>query len=263
VSAINELSSLIQAEIRQFVFPLNVYAELLRLETGTVDYLHYGLFASANEPVHAAQTRSTEWVFGHLPKPPARVLEVGIGLGTTLDRLIRTGFDAQGITPDAGQARIARARNPRAVVTEGTFESFRSSESFDLLLFQESSQYIDSRHLWEQADALLTKSAEVMVLDEFRLHGDGGLHSLARFIAEAERSGFLLYQESDHTAAAAHTVDYLLDAVSRHEAALLSFPGVSREQLAQLQASNRYYQQAYATGDYAYRFLAFRRAGKP
>src|SRR3954471_14841977 len=91
---------------RGMPFPLNVYAHMLYLEWGKVDYLHYGLFDPGHIDLGAAQAQSSRLVFERLPPAPARILDVGIGLGTTLAALVELGHDATGITPDIQQARV-------------------------------------------------------------------------------------------------------------------------------------------------------------
>src|SRR5207302_9727632 len=73
-----------QIPYRDFYYPLNVLLHLLTLEEGRVDYLHYGLFEDTGEPIRAAQERSTELLLSRLPALPGRLLDVGVGLGTTL-----------------------------------------------------------------------------------------------------------------------------------------------------------------------------------
>src|SRR3712207_460187 len=114
---------------------------ILTLEEGGVSALHYGLFEHADEPISVAQERSTELLLSRLPSPPAALLEVGTGLGKTLARLARMGYDAEGITPDEKQI----AMSPIGLRLHHTaFESFETSRTYDAILFQESSQYIDS-----------------------------------------------------------------------------------------------------------------------
>lgn len=250
---------LVTTEIRKFEFPLNVYAEVLRLHTGRVDYLHYGLFESATEDVLTAQERSNRWLFNHLPKSSCSVLEIGIGLGATLNRLHQMGFTVHGITPDQAQARIAKARNPTVTLTTCTFESFANPTRYDILLFQESSQYIASPILWQQTDALLTASGKVLILDEFKKQGDGGLQARETFLAEAASRGFHLTEEVDFSRQAAFTVEFLLNTVSQHQAQLLALPGVDQAMLNGLEASLRTYQKNYANGSYGYFWMAFAR----
>jgi cyclopropane fatty-acyl-phospholipid synthase-like methyltransferase len=95
---------------RDFYYPLNVFMHILTHEEGGVDYLHYALFENEQERIGAAQEHSTELLLSRLPPPPSRILEVGIGLGTTLLRLTRLGYDAEGITPDEKQIAMVRER---------------------------------------------------------------------------------------------------------------------------------------------------------
>ena len=88
---------------REFSFPLNVYGALLEWTQGRLDHLHYGLFDRADEPVIQAQERASERLWAQMP-PPCRVLEVGIGVGTTLQRLRERGYDPLGVTPEPAQA---------------------------------------------------------------------------------------------------------------------------------------------------------------
>lgn len=88
-----------------------------------------------------------------LPKPPARILEVGTGLGTTLARLTRAGYDATGITPDEKQIAVVRSRYGDTVrVEQIAFESL-ASRPFDVVVFQESSQYQAARIVRESRAA--------------------------------------------------------------------------------------------------------------
>src|SRR3990167_3985579 len=88
---------------RDLTFPLNVYAHALLLQEGKATYLHYGLFQNDKTSLQAAQQFSTDLLMARLSPPPCRILEVGVGLGTTCSLLNRRGYDVHGITPDAQQ----------------------------------------------------------------------------------------------------------------------------------------------------------------
>jgi SAM-dependent methyltransferase len=253
---------------RDFTFPLNVFMHILTHEEGDVHSLHYALFDRDDEPIAAAQERSTELLFSRLPPPPARVLEAGIGLGTTLARLTRAGYDAVGITPDAQQVAMVRARfgdSVRALCA--AFETFADPaaamvstdrEPFDVIVFQESSQYIESNALFANARRLAPR---VVVLDEFALRpatdAAAPLHSLAGFLAAAEQHGFRKTEELDLTAQAAPTIDYFTQRFPRYAAALASDLGVTAEQLQHLVDNGVVYRERYRNGGYGYRLLQF------
>ncbi|WP_374354665.1 cyclopropane-fatty-acyl-phospholipid synthase family protein [Chitinimonas sp.] len=254
------LDQLIRQQIPALPFPLNAYAELLRLEVGEVRYLHYGLFASADEPAAEAQERSTRLLLEALGEQPQRILEVGIGLGTTLQRLHELGHQIHGLTPDPAQIVIARERCPAVTLHHSRFEDFSESLRFDTIVFQESCQYVEMNALWRKAASLLEPGGRVLILDEFSTGGPASLPALAHFGEAALRHGFVRDSQLDLSESAAHTLRFLLAAVDRHQAALLQLPGVTPQHLADLQASNRGYQARYAAGEYAYLRLVYRKA---
>ena len=222
---------------------------ILTHEEGGVRYLHYGLFERADESIDAAQERSTELLLSRLPPPPARLLDVGVGLGTTLEHLTALGYDAEGITPDEKQAAMARAP-----VTIASFESFDGGP-YDVLLFQESSQYIDSEALFARARALAPR---VLVLDEFAaqlLHEEAALRPLDGFLRAAAANGFRVVEDLDLSAKAAPTVDYFRARLPRYRPALVADLGLTQQQLDDLMAGGERYSNRYHSGAYVYRLL--------
>lgn len=235
---------------RDFYYPLNVFMHVLTLEQGSVSYLHYGLFADANESLTSAQERSTSLLLARLPQPPARLLDVGTGLGTTLARLTSLGYDVLGITPDEKQiALLDPSLNARCIAFENL-----SSERFDTVIFQESSQYIDSKALFAKAAELTN---HVIVLDEFTIANEGTLHRLDEFLAAAADNGFTKSEEIDLTKQAAPTITRVSSLIDKHRDALESDLGITDEQIAQLVDSGMRYAESYRIGTYGYRLLQF------
>jgi len=255
--------------VAQFAFPLNVYARMLELEQGRVDYLHYGLFERRDEPVSQAQERATRLLWSVLPAP-CRVLEVGIGLGTTLRSLAAAGYEVFGITPDAAQVAEVRARLGDGVaLARTTLEDLGAPECpWDLMVLQESAQYIDPLSLFEAADRLLSpRSATIVVMDEFALRrrqaSDTGLHDLDAFLALARRMGWQLSEAHDVSAAASGTVHAIGRLVQQHRQALLRQLDVAASQLDELVAAARRYQALYDQGVYGYRLMRLDRKVRP
>jgi SAM-dependent methyltransferase len=240
---------------RDFYYPLNVFMHVLTLEEGGVEHLHYGLFEHDGESISMAQERSTSLLLSRLPPPPARILEAGIGLGTTLARLVRLGYDAFGITPDAQQIDLARARHGDALpVACVKFEEMNGA--YDTIVFQESSQYIDYEELFAKAAEL---APHVVVLDEFALGDEGVLHRLDAFLDAAARHGFDVVERVDLSAQAPPTIDYFIARLPRYRSALIDDLGLSPAQLDELIASGTSYAEAYRRGVYGYLLLQFRR----
>ncbi len=253
----------------QLSFPLNVYAAMLVWSEGRVDYLHYGLFNSVDEPIWQAQERASQRLWAQMP-PPCSVLEVGIGLGHTLARLGQRGYQAMGITPEAAQAAYAQAeQGGNLSISISMLEDFAPpGPRFDLMLLQESAQYIQPLALFEAADRLLnSERATLLVMDEFALtrasDADFGLHLLPHFKALAQRFGWQLAHEEDVTAAALLTLDVLQTLTQRYASRLRQELGLGDAELAGLDASNARYAHNYKTGVTGYRVLRFERQTAP
>jgi cyclopropane fatty-acyl-phospholipid synthase-like methyltransferase len=239
---------------RDFYYPLNVLLHVLTLEEGDVRHLHYGLFEGPVEGIGAAQERASARILGQLPPPPARVLDVGSGLGSNLSSLVGMGYDVTGITPDAHQIAAIRSRYGDLPLRCERFEDV--TDTFDVALFHESSQYIASEALFAKAEEI---APGVLVLDEFAMKPVEGLHRYDEFVAAAERHRFAKVIDEDVSAMAAPTIDYFNVRLPRFRQRLIDDLGVSSVQIDELIASGERYRDRYRNGDYGYRFLRFAR----
>jgi SAM-dependent methyltransferase len=244
---------------RDFYYPLNVFMHILTHEEGDVDYLHYGVFDDPADSIGAAQERATELLLARLPPSPAVLLEVGIGLGTTLALLARAGYDVEGITPDEKQIAVARERHPaQSGVHCASFETFAATRHYDAVFFQESSQYIDSDVLFRRCAEL---TGQVIVADEFALvpiETPGALHRLDHFLEAAARHGFNVLEQLDLSARAAPTIDYFLERLPRFRESLVDELGLDDKAVDELIASGRKYRAQYDSGVYSYRLFDLR-----
>ncbi len=244
---------------KEFYYPLNVFMHILTAEEGGVRYLHYGLFEDPNESIGTAQDRSTELLFSRLPDPPASILEVGIGLATTLKKLTERGYDVEGITPDEKQIAMVRARYGGSVRAHcAAFETFHTQRRYDLIVFQESSQYIQSDTLFAKATTL---SDSILVLDEFAMKplDAPGLHQLDDFLTAAARHNYELYENVDLSSKAAPTMQYFATRIPQYRDRLVEDLGLTHAQLDALADSGARYRELYADGVYTYRLLRLAR----
>jgi len=237
---------------------------ILTQEGGDVAALHYGFFEHEHEPLGDAQERATSMLLERLPIPPARILDAGCGLGTTLAKLLARGYDAIGINPDAKQ--IAMAQVP---IVCARFEDLEPS-TFDAIVFQESSQYIDANALFAKAREM---TSHVIVFDEFAMHvapppsaeraaGGGGatlLHSYDAFVEAARTNGFAIAEDLDVSQRATPSIDYFQPRFERYRKSLIADLGVTNEQIDALIQSGVENRARYASGAYTYRVMQFRR----
>ena len=257
------------ASFRDVPFPLNVYACAIFLEEGTVDYLHFGLFRDEQLSFRSAQQYSTDFILSRLPPPPCRILEVGVGLGTTFSLLTGRGYKVHGITPDPRQVDKARERAgvDAALYCLGLEDYRCEPDSYEVLLFQESAQYVDPLLILGKAQESLVPSGNLLILDEFALRrdqaGEEGLHLLDDFIALAGRFGFEVVEQLNLSSLAAPTLDYMLHVTSVHRQSLLAVLGLRPEQLDELDAANMACREKYAAGRFGYVFLNLKKNSSP
>jgi SAM-dependent methyltransferase len=258
----------------QLDFPLNVYAYTLYLQQGQVEYLHYGLVEEYEDVWEvgalAAQQRSTELLLARIPPSPCQILEVGLGLGTLAETLTKRGYQVTAISPDPYQLAIAKARLGDSIELQGvSFEEFNShGHNYDVVLLQESAQYLKSLTLFNKAYNLLNDQGQLLLVDEVGLRRTPddtieGLPLLKYSLAHATYCGFQLTEQLDLSKQAAPTLDYLLTAIDHHRDRLLADLPVSEPQLTGLLNSLRLYQQKYRDGRYGYVLLSFQKKEAP
>ena len=254
----------VDPRLTRLAFPLNAFACAMLLEERKVEYLHYGLFKSAHESIQVAQQRSTELILDRLPKPGNRLLEIGVGLGVTARKLAEVGCVVTGISPDDAQVSLARENaGPTASLQVTTFENYRVSRgAFDVIVAQESSQYIDPKVLFAKARAALAREGALLIVDQVALRrvADEGrsLHLDAEFKEHARNNGFNLTEYADLTKQAIPTLDYILRILAHHKKRLqdlLQTDASALEELVAAVAANR---RRYHEGILGYALYHFR-----
>lgn len=242
---------------RHFSFPLNVYAHILTLDRGDFRYLHYGMFESEQDEMQEAQERASRMLFERLPSPPVRMLEVGIGIGTTLSRLASAGHRVLGITPDSQQILHARTRHGQTLPVECVaLEDFAGS-GFEWMIFQESAQYIETGTLFRKASELLQSGGHLLIMDEMALrpHADRSLPLRDDYLAQARAHGFNIQESVDLSSRAWPTLCYIQDAVQRHRERLIQDLPLAVEQIDGLLEATQAYLDKYRDGRYGYGLL--------
>jgi hypothetical protein len=251
-------------------FPLNVFARLQELQEGRADWLHFGVFDHPGEPVTQALLRAHRAVLDALPAAGA-ILEVGIGLGTTIAGLAAAGREVTGITPETAQITLARRRHGDHLdLRLSRLEDFRPADAgrWSTLLLQESAQYIEPMALFDAAERLLGDGeACIVVMDEFALGREADspavLHLREHFIALAGRFGWRVDLARDFSSAVVPTLDYLLQGICRHREPLQQDIGLSPPIVTRLLEELESARRACQRGLRGYGLLRLRRDARP
>lgn len=233
------------ASLARLVFPLNVYALALHFEEGRASALHYG-FDWTSGPIGDAQRRATAALLARLPAPPRRVLEVGIGFGSLGRELTDRGYAYQGLCPDPAQVALARQCHPDLGVQVLAFQDLPLHEQCDLLLFQESAQYIDLQDLLRIAARVLAPGGCIVVADEVPAT------ALRALLQPGPQDAFTLAAVEDVTARACGSLDYLIEAVFSHRPRILQAAGLHSHRLTALLHSLEQRRLAYREGRHRY-----------
>jgi len=256
----------IDARLTRLAFPLNVFACATVFQEGQVKYLHYGLFSSPHESIQTAQQRSTDLILRRLPTHIDRcVLEIGVGLGVTAKTLADRGYRVTGISPDPVQVSIAHEHAGAAVSLHVSRleELGPPPHAVDVILAQESSQYVDLAVLFTKARDLLTPGGSVLIVDQVALRrvspDQSALHLDADIKAQAHRFGFTLIEHMDLTRQAMPTLDYILGAIGTHRQRLQELMQMEASKLDGLVAGVAANRGRYHEGILGYALYHFRR----
>ncbi len=140
------------------------------------DHLHFGLWpdeTSKKTSVEEALQNMIDRLVSYLPEPPARLLDVGCGLGLAADILNSKGFDVIAIapSPELIEYAIERYGSDGAAFRVADYfdsdESIFGEEGYDALFFQESLQYLQPLNkVMRKARYLLRDKGVIIIGDE-------------------------------------------------------------------------------------------------
>lgn len=256
-----------EQQLKELEFPFCYYAYGID-PGGDVDHFHYGLWEEGTDDIKTAQARMTDLVVSLIPSGAGRILDAGCGLGTTSFMLAQRGCTVVGISPDQHLMAQARLRygggeNPRFITT--SLERFDAEKPFDLILFQESAQYIPVRELFSMCQALLDAGGHLLISDEVvyrRRTGFPFLPVRSELLEASRAMGFRLVSNRVITPLVFPTFEFSRRVLDRKHEIIKAFapyrPKVV-EELDELDRGWKTYHHLYATGEIGYEIFLFRR----
>lgn len=198
---------------------LKLYAETIRSP-----YLHYGLWENPETvdiesttlaEIRDAQERYTVHLANLIPAGVKTVLDAGCGIGGNTAFLKERGFEVEALSPDSYQEKLFRQKfNSDVRFYRSRFETFKTQNSYDLILMSESAAYIPIRSGIEKVRHLLPLGGYWLVSDYFVSSRDGGdsphlrsAHRLDRYLEAAQNGDFDLIVQRDITENVMPTLD--------------------------------------------------------
>ncbi len=253
---------------RLLPFPLNVYAQTLTLTLGApAELLHFGVFdtdAELADGYPAAQQRAQQRLLTLLLPPPACVLEIGCGSGTLARDLAAQGYEVTAITEIEEEWRNASALPGQTAHCECvSLREFADGRLFDIVLLQQSSQYLDPLLLFCRAATLLGEGGQLLLADEFLLDDSRMAPEprplLSNFLQLAERCGFRVARQRELGRQVAPGLQLFAGVLQRHRAETAASLALADEALLALEQALQNQAAKFATARLGYTLLDLRR----
>lgn len=222
------------ARVRALETPFQIF----RYMTGS-EHLHFGLWEDADDPrpdaIAHAQAAMTKLLSAHLPPAPARVIDVGCGIGGTAIGLARQGYTVDALAPPEGLIRYANEVAAEAGLADrakfyatGFLDVPVPEVPYDVGLSQESLQYIHPlKDTLEHFNACIKPGGWLVVGDQVlrALEGRGMVqfHVSDEVRELARNAGFNLVHHQDITDLAKPTVNNAVRYLERHADKLVAF----------------------------------------
>ena len=175
-------------------------------------YLHYGYWENIPVPpeeltmprFREAQAAYAALIANHIPQGINHILDVGCGIGGNTTYLISKGYTVDGLAPDSFQQEKFLAKTQgKAKFYLTTFEKFQAEQSYDLLLFSESTQYMASKDIAVGAAQVLKPGGYVLLVDMLRIDANyqegmfSNCHEVKEFQQTMQDAGFKLIESKD------------------------------------------------------------------
>jgi SAM-dependent methyltransferase len=188
------------------------------------DDLHYGYWVDGLEQIirnlPRAQAEYCDFLLQNIPTSAQRILDVGCGAGGVAERLAARGHQVDCVSPSGFLNSQARARlGDAARIFECKYEDFNTTETYDVILFCESFQYIKVEASLEKIMSQLRSGGSLVICDFFRLPSDSespisGGHRIVEFREIISRYPLKLVEDIDITPRTAPTFTVIDSAFS-------------------------------------------------
>ena len=166
--------------VKELSFPFSIHRDIVRGHD-----LHFGYWDDTTPTLEDAQKKLTQLMLDHIGGKGLNILDVGCGFGRFAYLLARQGHCVTALAPDAAMIRYAEEHfsHPHLRFLCEAFEdrnpSWWKPESYDLVVFFESSQYFPCLgDLFEACGALLRPQGRMLLCGEM-IYDESTAHETA------------------------------------------------------------------------------------
>jgi SAM-dependent methyltransferase len=198
-----------------------------------IDHLHFGLWpdGTAGHPFEEALQNMFDRLVSSLPEPPAKILNVGCGLGHCAHSLDSRGYVVTAI--DTSHELIEYARQQygsngadfRVADYFDSNESIFAKGSYDALFFQESLQYLQPLdEVMRKARYLLKDRGTIIIADEVcydrTIRAETALHMATDIYTALSENGFRITENQQIGEQVLPTWDFVINSSTPFDQAL-------------------------------------------
>ena len=181
--------------------------------------LHYGYWpddkTATAQNFAGAQARHSQLIIDHIPDGVNHILDVGSGSGSLAQKLINLGYKVDCVVPSEFLAKKIKDKlGKNSIIHVCKFEDLEESQSYDLILFSESFQYVLMEQSINKIVSMLPKNGHLLICDVFHKNVTGvspmrGGHRWDLFENQISKSSLKQITNLDITAETAPTYDFL------------------------------------------------------
>ncbi|MDA8239747.1 MAG: methyltransferase domain-containing protein [Nitrospiraceae bacterium] len=244
--------------------PFSFYKAVLR-----GDHLHFGLWPEDRPQltIEEAQEEMFGRLLSYFPPPPARVLDVGCGLGYSAHLLSQKGYEVTAIAPSPELISYAQQKYGKEgvlFVESGFFDDqpVFADGLYDVLFFQESMQYLSPLSLvMGRARRLLKEKGTLLIGDEVCYSREikhlTAVHMSSEFTTVLSENGFKITEREKVGRQVSLTCGFIIKEFTRNFDELAASGGKDAvEQLRHYLDGWKSQQQWYADGRMGYEIIA-------
>ena len=207
-----------KGKVKSNIIGLDIGLAFGRFFLGTED-LHFGYWADGEKPTAQnfalAQENHSRIIIDKIPQGTKRILDVGSGSGNLAKKLLNVGYEVDCVIPSEYLARAVKEKlNERGKTHICKFEDMSCNNSYDVIIFSESFQYVNIKKSLEKVEKILSPEGYLLICDFFRLDVPtkslmGGGHRWITFQEGMENTALTKISDEDITNGTAPTVDFL------------------------------------------------------
>ena len=206
------------AKIKSNIIGLDIGLAFGRFFLDTED-LHFGYWPDGEKPTAKnfswAQENHSKLIMDKIPTGAKRILDVGSGSGNLAIKLLETGYAVDCVIPSEYLAASVKEKlNDRGKIHICKFEDFTCKDTYDVIIFSESFQYVDIDLSLRKVEKMLASGGHLLICDFFSLDVPekslmGGGHRWAAFKEAMINLNLEMIYDQDITEGTAPTVDFL------------------------------------------------------